>query len=467
MDGDEPFRLADHRGRPVVLVFFLHTCPHCHEFLTFMKEMLEGMPEDKQPVLAGLEVTGKTYAVREKLSQLGLDFFPVLFDDDGSIRADYGVFAGVPDTYLIDAQGRIAAHVQGWEPEIHGPLMRMRIAKASGVPIPMLLRSKGYSGSEVCGVCHESEHETWNFTTHAGAYATLVKHGEDANPECVSCHVVGHGEAGGFKNAAETPSLENVGCESCHGRGGPHLSPGFAPVEGSYESTCVGCHDQKHSLGFDYTVFAPRISHVANAALLALPPEEKQRILAERGRPGGALLPTRAEHVGSDACQSCHAAEYQTWLDSPHAHAVKTLEERGKLEDETCLTCHTTGFDKPGGFPAGAKPDGHPDLARVGCESCHGPGGEHVAEGAARIGTILSLGDKCDSCVILQICGSCHDDANDPGFEFEVQDKIDRQRHGTIEAGTGKPKEASAARRRARDAALLAHVLDATPERAR
>jgi hypothetical protein len=62
----------------------------------------------------------------------------------------------------------------------------------------------------------------------------------------------------------------------------------------------------------------------------------------------------------------------------------------------------------------------------------------------AKLGSILSLGDKCDSCVILQICGSCHDDANDPGFEFEVQEKIDRQRHGTIEAGTGNPKGTSA-----------------------
>jgi len=76
----------------------------------------------------------------------------------------------------------------------------------------------------------------------------------------------------------------------------------------------------------------------------------------------------------------------------------------------------------------------------VGCESCHGPGGDHVADGARRIGTIVSLGDKCDSCVILKICGSCHDDANDPGFEFAVQEKIDLQRHGTIEPGTGKPK---------------------------
>jgi hypothetical protein len=37
---------------------------------------------------------------------------------------------------------------------------------------------------------------------------------------------------------------------------------------------------------------------------------------------------------------------------------------------------------------------------------------------------------------VLQICGSCHDDANDPGFEFEVLDKIERQRHGFRE----KPK---------------------------
>ena len=66
----------------------------------------------------------------------------------------------------------------------------------------------------------------------------------------------------------------------------------------------------------------------------------------------------------------------------------------------------------------------------MGCESCHGPGGNHVAADARKPGTILALTDKCDSCVILQICGDCHDDANDPGFEFEVLDKIERIRHG-------------------------------------
>jgi hypothetical protein len=66
--------------------------------------------------------------------------------------------------------------------------------------------------------------------------------------------------------------------------------------------------------------------------------------------------------------------------------------------------------------------------------------------------------------VILQICGSCHDDANDPGFEFEVIEKIEAQRHGTIEPGTGKPKTDSAAIPDPTDVALSApetrHVFD-------
>jgi hypothetical protein len=56
--------------------------------------------------------------------------------------------------------------------------------------------------------------------------------------------------------------------------------------------------------------------------------------------------------------------------------------------------------------------------------------------------------------VILQICGGCHDDANDPGFEFEVLDKIEAQRHGTIEPGTGKPKQPTAHRFHTLDIAL-------------
>lgn len=456
LDQEAPFDLAEHRGEPVVLIFFLHTCPHCHAALRSLRQTLEALPEDKRPLLVGIEVSGRTYAVRESLRELDLDFFPVLFDDDRSIQRAYGVFGGVPSIFLIDREGRIVANSEGWAPDQHEAVMKMRIARLAGVPVPMLLRTNGYSGNEVCSVCHELEHETWTFTSHASAFDTLVKHGSDADPECIGCHVVGYGQPGGFTSSIETPTLEDVGCESCHGRGGPHLSPKFIG-EAGYQPVCLTCHDPKHSLGFDFASFRPRISHAENAALVALPPEEKQRILAERGRPGGSLLPTSADYVGSEACRGCHEAEFHTWSASPHARAVATLEAKGKAGDADCLRCHTTAFGQPGGFPAGASVKAHPDLARVGCESCHGPGGDHVKDDAVRLGSIVSLGDKCDSCVILQICGTCHDDDNDPGFRFEVEAKIERQRHGTIEAGTGKPKPSSAGRAPSQ-AALLARA---------
>ena len=443
LDSDEKFELSDHRGRAGVVIFFLHTCPHCHEALLSIRETLDGIEEAKRPFLVGIEITGRTAAVRRQLRESGLDFFPVVFDDDGSIRADYGVFGGVPDIFAIDSEGRIAAHIQGWREDTDPPLLRMRLAKLAGAPIPMLLRAQGYSGSDNCSVCHEDSHATWMLTKHARAFDTLVKHGESANPECVGCHVVGYQQPGGFEDSGTTPYLEDVGCESCHGRGGPHLTPGFVE-NGNYEPVCVTCHNPTHSLGFDYATFLPQVSHAANQHILALPLEEKRKIMAERGAPRTNLLPKSAAVVGSDACQSCHPAEYATWEKSAHAHAGATLLAAKDGFDDDCVQCHSTSYGLKGGFPAGGDLAKNLDLGRVGCESCHGPGGDHVGEDATRIGSIVSLGDKCDSCVILQICGGCHDDANDPGFEFEVQEKIEIQRHGTIEPGTSKPKSADA-----------------------
>jgi peroxiredoxin len=437
LDGKERFDLSKTRGQAVLLLFFLHTCPHCHEALLYLKKALADMPEDKRPLVVGLEISGMSEAVRSRLKSDGLDFFPVIFDDGEKIQTAYGSRLGVPDIVMIDRDGRIAYRMQGWSESVDGPLLRMRMAKLTGAQVPMILRAKGYSGSEACGVCHETELETWQLTNHAHAFTTLVKHGADADPECVRCHVVGYGQDGGFALDTKARELENVGCESCHGRGGPHLTPGSA-AKGTDPNTCVGCHDPKHSLGFEYAKFMPQISHAANAHILAMPREQRQKILAERGALRTDLLPTAARHVGSDACRSCHAKEYASWAAGPHAAALAALETKHKSGDANCLKCHTTGFGREGGFQPGAAALAHSDLARVGCESCHGPGGNHV-DAPNKIGTIVALGDKCDSCVILQICGSCHDDANDPGFEFSVKAKIDKIRHGTIEAGTGKP----------------------------
>lgn len=455
LEGGEDFRLSKLRGKPVIVAFFLHTCPHCHHLLEFLKGYLPTLPADQRPELVGIEISDRRDAVRASLKSDGLDFFPVVFDPDQKARQAYGALLGVPDVFLVDAEGRIAAHVQGWRDDRDPPLMKMRLAKLAGLPVPMLLHQTGYSGTEFCAVCHTKEEDTWLLTQHAGAFDTLVKHGADKSPECVACHVVGFGKPGGYTIVPPTPALENVGCESCHGRGGPHLSKDFVK-DSQYEPACLTCHDAKHSLGFAYASFLPRVSHAANARLAALPAEEKRKILLARKRPREDLLPTNAAFVGSKACESCHAAEYATWAKSPHGHAVSPLQAKGAAGKAECLKCHTTGFGRSGGFPPDGTVDAHPGLANVGCESCHGPGGEHVKADARKVGTIVSLTDKCDSCVILQICGSCHDDANDPGFEFEVKKKIEAQKHGT------KPPAAGSA---ANDAAVVERAFAASEVR--
>ena len=421
-------------GRAAIVIFFLHTCPHCHKALAAIEQILDGLPEAQRPRLVAISVQNAPTAVRRSLAELDLDFFDPYLDPGGKASDRWGVTGGVPVVSVVDAEGRIRQRIQGWSGARDAAMLRMHATRAAGATVPMLLDPKGYTGNDACGVCHEQEYATWQYTKHATAFDTLVAHAADRRKDCVGCHVVGYEEKGGYDFTRRPAMLEDVGCESCHGRGGPHLSPGFVPTrdDGSrdYASVCQTCHNPTHSLGFDYATFHPRVSHARIAGLS----NAERAALVEGGGPARELLPTSADYVGSQACQSCHQAEFETWSASPHGHAVATLEEAGKAQDADCLACHTTAYGKPGGFPEGARPDAHADLARVGCESCHGPGGDHVGADAKRVGTILSLGDKCDSCVILKVCGSCHDDANDPGFEFEVEQRIEDQRHGTIES---------------------------------
>lgn len=433
MESGERLETSDLAGRAAIVIFFLHTCPHCHHALASFRTTLESMPEDQRPRLVAISIQNRPSAIRQSMQAEGLDYFEPYIDPGQAATERWGISGGVPVVFILDRQGRIRHRSVGWDDARDPGIVRMKAARAAGVRVPMLLDPKGYSGNDVCGICHEQEHATWQFTSHATAYDTLVTHAADRRTDCVGCHVVGFEKTGGFGFLRKPAHLEDVGCESCHGRGGPHLSPGFVPKtdagEPDYEPVCQTCHNPTHSLGFDFATFSKRVSHARIAAL----GDAERAALVEGGGPQRDLLPTQADYVGSEACQSCHAAEFETWASSPHGHALESLEKEEKADDPSCLACHTTAFDKPGGFAPGQPPDAQTDLARVGCESCHGPGGDHVGEDAKRVGTILSLGDKCDSCVILKICGSCHDDANDPGFRFRVEERIEAQRHGTIE----------------------------------
>jgi nitrate/TMAO reductase-like tetraheme cytochrome c subunit len=84
-------------------------------------------------------------------------------------------------------------------------------------------------------------------------------------------------------------------------------------------------------------------------------------------------------YVGSKKCKTCHAEEHKTWSKMKHSKAWDSLTaeqiKSGKDEQgRTCVSCHVTGYGKPGGFTSEADT---PELKNVGCESCHGAGKKH------------------------------------------------------------------------------------------
>lgn len=422
--GGRKLSRAELAGKVAVLMFFSPTCPHCHAALEFFQKLV-GELNRPDFVIAAVSVQDRSYVIDDMRLRLGLEF-PLYIDSTERIFKDYAHAGTVPDTLILDRDSRVIARYTGMSPRLEA-LMTMQVKQALGVENPILLDAKGYSGEEFCSVCHTQQHDTWSLTNHAYAFSTLAEHGADRDAECVGCHTVGFGKTGGFDLESRQRFLEGVQCENCHGRGGPHQSPEFASQ--GYEATCAGCHTPEHSLRFVFGERLPLVSHAANAQFEGLDVEARRALLERRDKRERQLF-DRGEFVGSQVCASCHASEHEIWAKSPHAAAFETLRAKGEQSDAGCQRCHTTGFGEPGGYPLGGEA-----TQGVGCESCHGPGGNHVAEGAERRGTILSLTDKCDSCVIMQICGSCHDEANDPDFEFELLDKIDAVRHGFRDRG--------------------------------
>jgi len=117
-----------------------------------------------------------------------------------------------------------------------------------------------YLGTEVCIRCHQAEGDQWKTTPHARAWQTLVDAKKDAMPECISCHVVGHKQPGGFITLQVTPALANVGCENCHGMGTQHDAFKKQTAKIS-DATCLTCHTGTTSPEFKFAQFKPYIDH--------------------------------------------------------------------------------------------------------------------------------------------------------------------------------------------------------------
>ncbi len=104
-------------------------------------------------------------------------------------------------------------------------------------------------------------------------------------------------------------------------------------------------------------------------------------------------------------CQNCHPEAHKTWVGSQHSRAYETLKRVNKSFDPECLICHTTGFNKEGGFLSEMDT---PELKNVQCEMCHGPQLEHSK---APTGGFAKKANTA--------CKQCHIKKHSPKFDFE------------------------------------------------
>ena len=152
-----------------------------------------------------------------------------------------------------------------------------------------------------------------------------------------------------------------------------------------------------------------------HAATDALVDATKDAITALEAPADQASAAPDGPFLGSESCRGCHQAEYAQWKGTGHASAYDTLAAEKRHLDSDCVSCHTTGYGMGG--PDAPTNVGH--LKDVGCESCHGPGQEHLADPAK--GKIMNPPAKA-------VCTGCHDGDQDGG-RFVYEDYVPKVTH--------------------------------------
>jgi len=104
----ERYDLAAYRGRPVVINFFASWCPSCAKEAADLTAFAKAHPE---VAFVGVDIQDKLAKVRAWVMRYGVPF-PVVFDGEGTIAAQYGVI-GIPATFFLDGSGVERARIVG------------------------------------------------------------------------------------------------------------------------------------------------------------------------------------------------------------------------------------------------------------------------------------------------------------------------------------------------------------------
>jgi cytochrome c biogenesis protein CcmG/thiol:disulfide interchange protein DsbE len=114
--------LADYRGKVVVLNFWASWCGPCKVESPLLQRWHERLAKQGGLVL-GVDVQDISDDARAFVDEFNLTY-PMLRDGPGDLRDDFGI-VGLPESFVIDRRGRIAAVVRG---VVDDEFMRERVA---------------------------------------------------------------------------------------------------------------------------------------------------------------------------------------------------------------------------------------------------------------------------------------------------------------------------------------------------
>jgi len=122
LDGGGTGSLADYRGKVVVLNFWASWCGPCKVESPLLQRWHERLSKRGGLVL-GVDVQDISEDARAFVDEYHLTY-PMLRDGPGDLRDDFGI-VGLPESFVIDRGGRIAAVVRG---VVDDEFMRERVA---------------------------------------------------------------------------------------------------------------------------------------------------------------------------------------------------------------------------------------------------------------------------------------------------------------------------------------------------